>query len=174
MDEPYTREELMAVFLARELQDGEQLQVGVALPVPEAAVRLAAPYQAPEHQPLKLEFHMCLATSYQLMDQVGNARKALEEVVRRWPDHVEARLQLGQLLLSTCQLKDGLEVYSAHAVDEEPGTYYFFEIYRDADAFAAHGKGDGMRAAMVAFGGLLAGRPEITMLTPVAAKGLAL
>ena len=31
----------MAVFLSRELKDGEHLQVGVALPVPEAAVRLA-------------------------------------------------------------------------------------------------------------------------------------
>ena len=36
-----TPQELMAVFLARELNDGEVLQVGVALPVPEAAVRLA-------------------------------------------------------------------------------------------------------------------------------------
>lgn len=33
--------EIMAVFLSRDLRDGEQLQVGVALPVPEAAVRLA-------------------------------------------------------------------------------------------------------------------------------------
>ena len=36
-----TPQELMAVFLARELNDGEVLQVGIALPVPEAAVRLA-------------------------------------------------------------------------------------------------------------------------------------
>ena len=36
-----TPQELMAVFLSRELKDGEHLQVGVALPVPEAAVRLA-------------------------------------------------------------------------------------------------------------------------------------
>ena len=34
-------QELMAVFLARQLKDGDILQVGVALPVPEAAVRLA-------------------------------------------------------------------------------------------------------------------------------------
>lgn len=33
--------ELTACFLARDLQDGEELQVGVALPIPEAAVRLA-------------------------------------------------------------------------------------------------------------------------------------
>ena len=33
--------ELLACFLARDLNDGEELQVGVALPIPEAAVRLA-------------------------------------------------------------------------------------------------------------------------------------
>jgi glutaconate CoA-transferase, subunit B len=38
---PYSMGELMACFLARDLADGEELQFGVALPVPEAAVRLA-------------------------------------------------------------------------------------------------------------------------------------
>ena len=33
--------ELLACFLARDLADGEELQVGIALPIPEAAVRLA-------------------------------------------------------------------------------------------------------------------------------------
>jgi len=41
MTTEYTREELMATFLARDLNDGEVLQVGLALPIPEAAVRLA-------------------------------------------------------------------------------------------------------------------------------------
>lgn len=68
--------------------------------------------------------------------------------------------------------EDGLEVYSAHAVKDEPGVYYFFELYRDDEAMSVHGKGDGMKKAMAAFGGSLAGRPEITRMTPVAAKGL--
>lgn len=37
----YSIQELMAVYLARELNDGEVLRVGVAMPVAEAAVRLA-------------------------------------------------------------------------------------------------------------------------------------
>jgi glutaconate CoA-transferase subunit B len=37
----YSIQELMAVYLARELKDGEVLRVGVAMPVAEAAVRLA-------------------------------------------------------------------------------------------------------------------------------------
>lgn len=68
----------------------------------------------------------------------------------------------------------GLEIYSAHASNDEPGVYYFFELYADDDAKAVHGKGDRMRAAMGAFAGLLAARPEIIMMTPVAAKGFEL
>lgn len=68
--------------------------------------------------------------------------------------------------------EDGLEVYSAHAADDEPGVYWFFELYRDADAVAVHGTGERMREAMGAFAGLLGGRPEIIRMTPVAAKGL--
>lgn len=68
--------------------------------------------------------------------------------------------------------EDGLEVYSAHAADGEPGVYFFFELYRDQAAVDTHGTGERMRAAMGAFGGLLGGRPEITRLTPIAAKGL--
>ena len=41
MADDYTIPELMAVFLARQLNDGEVLRVGVATPVAEAAVRLA-------------------------------------------------------------------------------------------------------------------------------------
>ena len=41
MPNDYSPQELMAVVLARDLQDGEVLRVGVAMPVVEAAVRLA-------------------------------------------------------------------------------------------------------------------------------------
>jgi glutaconate CoA-transferase subunit B len=41
MSEACSIKELLACFLARDLNDGEELQVGVALPIPEAAVRLA-------------------------------------------------------------------------------------------------------------------------------------
>jgi quinol monooxygenase YgiN len=75
-------------------------------------------------------------------------------------------------VIAASEEEAGLEVYSAHAVDDEPGTYYFFELYRDDEAKAAHGKGEQMRRAMGAFAGLLAGRPELVTMTPLAAKGL--
>ncbi len=75
-------------------------------------------------------------------------------------------------LIGAADEEEGLEVYSVHRSDDEPGVYYFFELYRDQEAKDAHGRGERMRAAMGALGGLLAGRPELTVLTPVAAKGL--
>ena len=47
-----------------------------------------------------------------------------------------------------------------------------FELYADQGALDVHGKAEPMLGAMKALGGLLGGRPEVTMMTPVAAKGL--
>lgn len=84
-------------------------------------------------------------------------------------DELEAAMRH---VIDEAEEEPGLEVYSVHAAQAEPGVYWFFEVYADDAAFAAHGKGERMRAAMGGFGGLLDGRPEITMLTPIAAKGL--
>lgn len=77
-------------------------------------------------------------------------------------------------LIEAADEEPGLEIYSAHRSDDEPGVYWFFELYTDAAAQSVHNKGDGMRAANRAFAGLLAGRPEVIRMAPVAAKGLEL
>ena len=77
-------------------------------------------------------------------------------------------------LIEVANEEAGLEIYSVHSVNDEPGTYWFFEMYTDDAAMSAHGKGDGMKTAMGEVGKHLAGRPEVTMMTPVAAKGLTL
>ena len=46
--------------------------------------------------------------------------------------------------------------------------FFFLEVYADDDAMAAHGKTPHMAAFGGKIGALLAGRPEITRLTPVA------
>lgn len=46
--------------------------------------------------------------------------------------------------------------------------FFFIEAYADADAMAAHGKTPHMAAFGGKIGALLAGRPEITRLDPVA------
>lgn len=84
-------------------------------------------------------------------------------------DELEAALHA---VIAAAAEEDGLEVHSAHAATAEPGVYYFFELSRDQEALVEHGKGEQMRAAMDAVGGLLTGRPELTMMSPVGAKGL--
>lgn len=57
--------------------------------------------------------------------------------------------------------------YTLHRVQDDPNTFIFYEQYADADALAAHGTTEHMRA----FGGkirtLLDGRPQIQRLEPV-------
>ncbi len=73
-------------------------------------------------------------------------------------------------LIEASNEEAGLEIYSAHRDAEN--VYWFFELYTDDDAVAAHGKGDAMGRAMAATGAFLTGAPEIHRLTPVVAKGL--
>ncbi|MGF1599931.1 MAG: putative quinol monooxygenase [Acidimicrobiales bacterium] len=83
----------------------------------------------------------------------------------------ELRAALGALI-GAADEEPGLEVYSVHADTSDANVFYFFEMYTDRAALDVHGKGDGMKAAMGALGGLLAGRPDVISLEPVAAKGL--
>jgi quinol monooxygenase YgiN len=84
---------------------------------------------------------------------------------------LEAALAVG---IAAAEEESGLEIYSVHKDPNEAGVYWFFELYTDGDALAAHGKGDGMRAAMKGVGGLLSLPPEVSILEPVVAKGLEL
>lgn len=61
MAEEFSTQELMAVYLARELNDGEILRVGVATPVAEAAVRLAHLMHGPNMELVFLGVRMNVA-----------------------------------------------------------------------------------------------------------------
>jgi len=49
-----------------------------------------------------------------------------------------------------------------------PTEFFFLELYADQEALDAHGKTPHMAAFGGKLGGMLAGRPEITRLSPVA------
>ena len=87
--------------------------VGNAIPHLERSVALAESFDAPEVQPMKRDFHMQLATSYQLMDQVDDAVRTLQGITKRWPEVSEPWLQLGNLLFSIGDLDAGLDAYRA-------------------------------------------------------------
>jgi len=75
-------------------------------------------------------------------------------------------------LMGATDEEPGLEIYAAHQDTNNPEVFWFYELYTDNDALGVHGQGERMKAAMGAMGGLLAGAPEINLVTPVAAKGI--
>ncbi len=75
-------------------------------------------------------------------------------------------------LVACAEEEPGCEVYSVHAERNDPDTFHFFELYTDLEALKAHGTGPLMHAAMAELGSLLASKPAIQRLEPVAAKGL--
>lgn len=90
------------------------------------------------------------------------------------PDNAEAFESALAGAVTAAEEETGLEIYSVHKDGNEPGTYWFFELYTDEAALGVHGKGDGMGAAMGAVGKLLNGAPDVKILTPTVAKGLEL
>ncbi len=66
----------------------------------------------------------------------------------------------------------GVEVYSYHRGDDN--TFWFFALMTDQESMQKHGQSDAMRAAMADFGPLVAGPPQMSVTTPLAAVGLAL
>lgn len=68
--------------------------------------------------------------------------------------------------------EDGTLLYQLLADANDDNVAYMYELYTDQAALDAHSTSDVMKQIMGAFGGILAGRPELTMATPVRGKGL--
>jgi len=68
----------------------------------------------------------------------------------------------------------GTEVYVLGLDDADENVAWVYELYTDADAMAAHSGSDAMAALFGAVGGLVAGAPEITVVSPTLAKGLSI
>ena len=66
----------------------------------------------------------------------------------------------------------GTLVYALMKKEGEPGAFTFFELYEDDAALQTHSTSDNMKSMGPKLGGLLAGRPDLVRLEPVAAKGL--
>lgn len=77
----------------------------------------------------------------------------------------------GKEMIATVKTSEpGTLAYVLHKNTKDPTEFIYYEVYQDQAAFEAHGKTDHMRA----FGGkiatLLAGRPEVAVLTEIARK----
>jgi quinol monooxygenase YgiN len=86
-------------------------------------------------------------------------------------DEAVAKLQA---LVDHVASEGGTEVYVMHTSDADPNVIWFYELYTDGDALALHGGSDVMKQVGGGLRDVMAARPEITLLTPVAGKGLSL
>jgi quinol monooxygenase YgiN len=77
-----------------------------------------------------------------------------------------------QAAIDNANTEAGTLLYILHTDPKDPDGVLFYELYSDQDAFTAHGTSDAFKALGASLRGLAAGRPELTMLTPVLGKGL--
>jgi quinol monooxygenase YgiN len=76
-------------------------------------------------------------------------------------------------MLPQVESEPGTLIYSFHLDAADENTIWIFELYSDADALAAHGQSDAIKAMGAAMGDVLAEAPALMMATPTAAsKGL--
>jgi quinol monooxygenase YgiN len=64
----------------------------------------------------------------------------------------------------------GTLTYVVHRAVTDPTLFCFYEVYADEAAFTAHSGSDRMRQFGKSLGGVLDGRPEITMFQEIDGK----
>jgi len=64
------------------------------------------------------------------------------------------------------------EVYAMHADRKDQDTIWFYEIFSDQAALEKHAGSEALRAVTKATADLVVGPPQVTLLSPVKAKGL--
>ena len=72
-------------------------------------------------------------------------------------------------MVEAARQEPGIEIYSYHRGDGN--TFSFFALMSGQEAMQHHGQTEAMRAAMAAFGPLMAEPPQMSVSTPIAAIG---
>ena len=89
------------------------------------------------------------------------------------PDAKETFLEAFGAMLTVVEDAAATEIYILNwGQKDDENTAYIYELYTDGDALAVHSGSDAMKALMGALGDVMAGAPELVMLTPAAGKGL--
>ena len=70
--------------------------------------------------------------------------------------------------------EDGTEAYVLHEDLGDANVVWFYELYRDNDALGVHGSSDAMKELMGSLAGLVGAAPEMHLIAPKRAKGLAI
>ena len=88
-------------------------------------------------------------------------------------DAKETFLEAFGAMIEAVNAEEGTEIYILNwGQKDDENTAYIYELYTDGDALAVHSGSDAMKALMGALGDVMAGAPELIMLTPAVGKGL--
>jgi quinol monooxygenase YgiN len=74
-------------------------------------------------------------------------------------------------MLDHVESEAGTLIYILHSDNGEEDVLWFYELYTDNDALGAHSGSDTMKSLGPSLAGLLAGRPEMHLVTPIGGKG---
>jgi quinol monooxygenase YgiN len=77
-------------------------------------------------------------------------------------------------LIDAVEDEPGTEVYVMHRSAQDPDAVWFYELYTDAAANGVHSGSETMKQMFTDLADIIGGRPEITLLEPVAGKGIPL
>ena len=86
-------------------------------------------------------------------------------------DELEAVLSK---MLPVVEGEEGTLAYALHRANDNPDVFWFYELYTDEAALGAHSSSDAMKEMFGSLAGLLEGRAELIVSTPVGGKGLPL
>ena len=84
----------------------------------------------------------------------------------------DLKAAIADLVVQVQEGEPGTLVYTAAQDADDPNVFWFYEFYGSPDAAAAHSAGAALAEAGNRMRSLLAGRPEVHRLSPVAGKGL--
>jgi quinol monooxygenase YgiN len=87
------------------------------------------------------------------------------------PGKLDELVEAAEALVATAGVEPGTEVYTLN-VARDQGVLWFYELYTDADAVAAHSQSDRMKEFGAKLAELAEPKPEVHLVTPLAAKGL--
>ena len=75
-----------------------------------------------------------------------------------------------QMIAHVKSNEPGALTYILYRSTADPDEFVFYEVYRDQAAFAAHGSSEAMMQFFGAVGGLLDGRPALTLYEELGGK----
>jgi quinol monooxygenase YgiN len=84
----------------------------------------------------------------------------------------DALVKVMDQLVDAAADEAGTEVYVLHFDNKDADVIWFYELYADHDAFKAHSGSPTMATVIGQLGGLVAGAPDMHVLTPHRGVGI--